>query len=340
MGGDYGVTVTIPAALAALQRFGDLHLYLVGDQHVMEPLLQSGPGPSLQSRFTIVHTPSSISDNDKPSRVLRDKIDSSMYLAVSLVKERKAQACVSAGNTGALLMIGRHLLKTIDGIDKPAMITTLPGASASCLLLDVGANVDCKAEQLFQFAVMGSVLAETQGGIGRARVGLLNIGSEEFKGSEPVRGAAAMLEQCDAIEYIGYIEGSALYSGQADIVVCDGFTGNVTIKSSAGVAKVIAQILNDTIASGWVNRFLAWVSMPLLRQMRQRINPSQFNGASLLGLQGSIVKSHGNASVEGFGYAIEQAIREADNRIPQMIAHRVASILQQDQAIGNLQQRT
>ena len=248
-------------------------------------------------------------------------------MAVELVQQSQVQACVSAGNTGALLMSGRHLLKTIPGVDKPAIIATIPGATSNCYLLDVGANVDCKAEQLFQFAVMGSVLAESLDGIKQARVGLLNIGAEEYKGSEQVQLAAELLEKSEAINYVGFIEGSALYEGNADVVVCDGFVGNVTIKSSAGVVNVINNFLEEGIGRDWTTRVFSWLLSPLVKRLQRKINPSQFNGASLLGLQGSIVKSHGNATSEGFAYAIEQAIMEAENNVPGLIAEKVANII-------------
>ncbi len=327
MGGDGGPSVTVPAALQVLLHHPDLLLYLVGDETDIQPLLTTCNRQDVLDRIKIVHTRCTVNAHDKPSKVLRDKTKSSMYMAVELVQQSQAQACVSAGNTGALLMSGRHLLKTIPGVDKPAIIAIIPGATTNCYLLDVGANVDCKAEQLFQFAVMGSVLAESLDGLSRARIGLLNIGAEEYKGNEQVQLAASLLETSEAINYIGFIEGSALYDGNADVVVCDGFVGNVTIKSSAGVVNVINNYLDDGIATDWYTRMCAQLLSPLMSRLRRKINPSQFNGASLLGLQGSIVKSHGNANTEGFAFAIEQAVREAENNVPGLIANEVAKII-------------
>jgi len=327
MGGDGGAAVTVPAALKVLQQHQGLMLHLVGDENEIQPYLATYSRKELLEQIKIVHTQCAVSADDIPSKVLREKTKSSMYMAVELVQQSQAQACVSAGNTGALLMSGRHLLKTIPGIEKPAIIAIIPAATTHCYLLDVGANVDCKAEQLFQFAVMGSVLAESLDGLTRARVGLLNIGAEEYKGSEQVQLAANLLETSEAINYIGFVEGSALYDGNADVVVCDGFVGNVTIKSSAGVVNVINDFLDEGISSDWYTRICAQLLSPLLSGLRRRINPSQFNGASLLGLQGSIVKSHGNANIEGFAFAIEQAIREADNNVPGLIAEKVAKII-------------
>jgi phosphate acyltransferase len=328
MGGDHGIAVTVPAALKALSRHESLVLHLIGDEPQISKELARSMGQGLSTRIKIKHTADTVTATDNPAVALRGKNNSSMYLAVEMVKQGEVEACVSAGNTGALLLTGRHLLKTLPGIDKPAIVARIPGAvSKTSLLLDVGANVDCKAEQLFQFAVMGSVLAEALNRSPRARVGLLNIGEEDFKGNEQVRKAAQMLEACEAINFIGYVEGNDLFEGVADVVVCDGFVGNVTIKSSAGVVNVINTILRQGKRRSWVSRLSSLLMRPLIRQLQKRIDPARFNGASLLGLQGSIIKSHGNATVDGFVSAIEQAIREADKRVPQLIADRVSTIM-------------
>ncbi|MBT8147825.1 MAG: phosphate acyltransferase PlsX [Gammaproteobacteria bacterium] len=326
MGGDFGPEITVPAALRALERDSDLSLVLVGDREQLDASLAS-VSSEISPRLSMLHTKAVVLDQDKPTRVLRDKTDSSMYLAVQLVQEGEVGACVSAGNTGALLLSGRHLIKTIPGIDKPAIMATIPGATRNCYLLDVGANVDCKAEQLFQFAVMGSVLAESLDGLQQARVALLNIGVEEYKGNEQVKSAASLLEASEAINYVGFVEGSALFEGTADVVVCDGFVGNVTIKTSAGVVRVMNEALSEIMALEIRDQFAAQTSASLFDQLQQRINPAQYNGASLLGLQGSIIKSHGNATVEGFTWAIERAAKEAENNVPGLIAEKVAQIV-------------
>lgn len=325
MGGDGGVAVTLPAAAQALQENSELHLYLVGDENQMAALLPSF-SRALRERMEIVHTEYSISDDDKPANVLRSGKQTSMYKAVELVKTGTAQAMVSAGNTGALLMIGRHLLKTITGIQKPAIVATIPGTSGQSYLLDVGANPECDGQQLFEFAVMGSVLAESL--LGEApRVGLLNIGSEQHKGTDEVQQAATLLEACRDIHYIGFIEANALFEGKADVVVCDGFVGNVMIKSSAGVANVVRRLLAEEIRKSWLSRVSAMMSASVLAQLSAQIDPHRFNGASLLGLQGSIVKSHGNATSVGFAYAIKQAVNEIEYAVPQLIAKKVAAIM-------------
>lgn len=319
------MSVTLPAAAQALQANPDLHLYLVGNEHQMERFLPLFSETD-RNRLHIVHAESVVTDEDKPGNVLRSAKQSSMFQAVELVKSGEAHAMVSAGNTGALLMIGRHLLKTVSGIQKPALVATIPGATRQSFLLDVGANPECDGNQLFEFALMGAVLAESILGE-LPRVGLLNIGSEHYKGTNEVQAAAALLGNCPAINYIGFVEANALFKGQADVVVCDGFVGNVTIKCSAGVANVVKGIVAQQIQTNWISRLAAKFPSSLVVRLHQQIDPHRFNGASLLGLQGSIVKSHGNASIEGFTYAIKQAVLEAENAVPQLIAQKVAAIM-------------
>jgi len=316
MGGEGGVALNVPASIAALEAIDDLTLVLVGQESLIQPHLQ-GIDSNILDRIELLHTDVSISDEERPAQVIRGDKRSSMYLAVDLVEKGSARAMVSAGNTGALLMAGRHLLKTIPGIQKPAIVATLPGLSKPTYLLDVGANPDCTQQQLFEFAVMGSVLAESISGY-PAKVGLLNIGSERHKGTGEVQGAAEMLNDCAAINYLGFVEANDLFRGNADVVVCDGFVGNVTIKSSAGVANVV----NDLLTSIGSDR-----NNELIDQIREQINPQRFNGAILLGLQGSIVKSHGNATLEGFCYAIHQAVKEVEQNVPHLIAKKVAAIM-------------
>lgn len=324
MGGEGGPELTVPAALGVLESASSLALTLVGDRARIEPLLQMGDAQA--SRCRVLHADSAISDEDSPHSVLRSARRSSMYLAAELVRDGEVEAMVSAGNTGALLMIGRHLLKTIPGIQKPAIVATIPGATRQSYLLDVGANPECQARQLFEFAVMGSVLAESLSGE-PARLGLLNIGAEHFKGTDEVRQAAALLEQCKELNYIGFIEANGLFESVADVVVCDGFVGNVTIKSSAGVANVIQNMLLAELQQSLLARLSERSSSSMISRLIARINPQRFNGATLLGLQGSVVKSHGNATGEGFAYAIRQAMREVENAVPQLIGEKVAAIM-------------
>ena len=325
MGGEGGAESTVPASIASLSECPNLELTLLGDESIIRPMLSSAPAES-KSRLNLVHTKSVVSDFDKPSSVIRSGRSSSMFLAAELVQQGRVEAMVSAGNTGALLVTGRHLLKTLPGIQKPALVATIPGVSATSYLLDVGANPDCDAQQLFEFAVMGSVLAESLVG-DTPRVGLLNIGAEQHKGTDEVQEAAALLKQCDSINYVGFIEANSLFQGGADVVVCDGFVGNVTIKSSAGVAGVVDELIAKpplTGSAAWLGQYFVEKAMV---NLRRQINPQRFNGASLLGLQGSIVKSHGNATSEGFGFAIKQAMLEVEHQIPQLIAKKVAAIM-------------
>ncbi len=325
MGGEGGVETTVPASLQALQQNPDLHLFLVGDEQRLQPCLHSS-AVELRTRLTVVHCDKTITDLDNPRDVLRSSRDSSLFVATELVQKAEVQAMVSAGNTGAMLMAGRHLLKTIPGIQKPAIVATIPGARRQSYLLDVGANPQCDAQQLFEFAVMGSVLAESLSGR-RCTVGLLNIGEEQYKGTEEVRAAADMLEACEDLNYVGFVEANALFEGEVDVVVCDGFVGNVTIKSSAGVANVLKNLLAAQVEESLLTRLSGLSSTSMLSRLTGQINPQRFNGASLLGLQGSMVKSHGNATAEGFFYAIQQAVREVEHAVPQLIADRVAAIM-------------
>ncbi len=319
------MAVTVPAASRILERRGDFELVLVGDRGRIDPLLARVP-QSQRRKLGVLHTGQEISDDDRPESVLRGARESSMFLAADMVKSGEAQAMVSAGNSGALLMIGRHLLKTIPGIQRPAMVASIPGAGRQAFLLDVGANPECGAQHLFEFAIMGSALAES---VNRApaKVGLLNIGAEHYKGTEAVRAAAAKLERCAAIDYVGFVEANEIYRGLADVVVCDGFVGNVTIKASAGVANVIRNVLYHKSGPRLLNSISRIFSASIINSLTTQINPERFNGACLLGLQGNIVKSHGNTSVLGFCQAILEAASEIDGQVPHLISTKVEAVL-------------
>jgi glycerol-3-phosphate acyltransferase PlsX len=333
MGGDFGPSVAVPAALRSLALHPDLHLVLVGVKSEIEKFL--GTITSTQrDRLDIIHTDICVHDDVKPESVLRRYKDSSMYLAVEMVKDKKVEACVSAGNTGALLLTGRHLLKTIPEIDKPAIIASipLPMSNQRCYLLDVGANVSSNAQQLVEFAVMGSVLAWSVDDIARPRVGLLNMGREEHKGTEQIRLAAAKLDESATLNYVGFVEGNEIYSNKVDVLVCEGFAGNIAIKTSAGVVGTLKSLLERRIAKNWYTRFLGLLAWPLLAPLAEQVSPSRFNGASVLGLQGIIVKSHGNATSEGFFYAIEQALKEIQDNVPALISQEMSKLLSTSKA--------
>src|SRR3990167_6268754 len=307
MGGDFGPRSIVQASLACLSATPSLHLTLVGQPSLLEELL-SGQSAVDRSRLSIAPASEVIAMDEKPAQALRGKPDSSMRVALELLRDGKVQACVSAGNTGALMALSRFVLKTLPGIDRPAMVAAIPTQVGCCHLLDLGANVDCSAEQLYQFAVMGAVAAEALGVV-RPRVALLNVGTEEVKGNQQVKLAASLLQQAGGLNYIGFIEGDGLYRGDADVVVCDGFVGNILLKSSEGLATMIAARIELLFRRNLVSRLAGLVAMPVLRRLRAELAPAQHNGASLLGLQGIVVKSHGSAGGGGFKSALPRAVR-------------------------------
>ncbi|MBL4866764.1 MAG: phosphate acyltransferase PlsX [Pseudomonadales bacterium] len=318
MGGDYGPQVTIPAALACIDQIPELRVLLVGNIDAIRVELDK-LGKQESTKLQIVYASQVVEMDDKPSVALRYKKDSSMRVAARLVKEGNAQAFVSAGNTGALMAISRYVFKTHPNIDRPAIITSIPTVKGHCNMLDLGANVDCSAKQLFQFAVMGSIISRELDDIERPRVGLLNIGEEEIKGNDQVKQANELLRNNLAINYIGYIEGDAIYSGDVDVVVCDGFVGNIALKTSEGLAKMFTSNLKEEVARSWYTKLLGLVSLPVLKRLRKRMNPSEYNGASLIGLKHIAVKSHGNADAISFATAIKLAIEEVRKNIPKLI---------------------
>ncbi len=327
MGGDFGPSVTVSAALRALAAHDDLALILLGDQAQIDAQL-SGVDSRLMQRLEIIHTSVCVENDSKPESVLRKPKESSMFLAVNLVREGRADACVSAGNTGALLLAGRHLLKTLPGISKPAIIASVPlhAMGRNTYILDVGANLCSNARELLEFAIMGSIQASVVSRIGKPRVALLNVGHEEHKGTAIIREAAQLLQQTESVHYVGFVEGNEIFTDKADVVVCDGFSGNITIKTSAGVVRVIEQMLKQRASSSFFSRLLGLLASPLLKQLRAQIDPAQFNGASVLGLQGIIVKSHGHAHSKAFFFAIEQALKEVVDNVPSLIARRMEAL--------------
>ncbi|MCU1716621.1 phosphate acyltransferase PlsX [Pseudomonas sp. 5P_3.1_Bac2] len=325
MGGDFGPHCIVPASIACLAEYPSLHLVLVGQSSLIESLIARQPGVD-RARLRVVEAGEVIGMNERPAQALRGKPDSSMRVSLELLRNGQAQACVSAGNTGALMALSRHILKTLPGIDRPAMVTAIPTQQGFCHVLDLGANVDCDAEHLQQFAVMGSVAAEVQGKP-RPRVALLNVGTEEIKGNQQVKLAASLLQQTPGLNYIGFIEGDGLYRGEADVVVCDGFVGNILLKSSEGLAAMISTRLQALFNASWWARLVGLLAMPLLRRLRTELAPAQHNGASFLGLQGIVVKSHGSAGHEGFKSAIGHALREIEENLPQRLHSRLGEHL-------------
>lgn len=329
MGGDFGPSVTVPAALQALNSNSQLTLLLVGDPDTIAPLLAKADFEQ-RSRLQVIPAQSVIASDARPAQAIRASRGSSMRIALELVKEGRAQACVSAGNTGALMGLAKLLLKPIEGIERPALVTMLPHQlKGKTVVLDLGANVDCDSTMLVQFAVMGAVLAEEVIGIKDPRVALLNIGEEEMKGLSSIRDAAAVLKTLPTLNYIGYLEANELLTGKTDVLVCDGFTGNVTLKTMEGVVRMFLSLLKSQgegkKRSWWLLLLKRWLQKSLSRRF-SHLNPDQYNGACLLGLRGSVIKSHGAANQRAFCVAIEQAVQAVQRQIPQRIAARLESL--------------
>lgn len=326
MGGDHGPEVVVPAALSALKKHPEVSFVLVGDKDTLDYELQRHQVQD-DPRMQIHHASQRVEMDDLPSQALRGKKDSSMRVAINLVKEGRAAACVSAGNTGALMATARFVLKTLPGIERPAIVSALPTMTGHTYVLDLGANVDSSAAHLVQFAVMGSVLAELVDGKPNPTVGLLNIGSEEIKGNERVKEASRLLEQTD-LNYQGYVEGDGLYHGEVDVLVCDGFVGNVALKASEGVAHMIRHYLREAFTRNWLTKLAAVVASPVLKAFRRELDPRAFNGANLIGLQGIVIKSHGSADAFSFANAIDIAIVEAEKDVPNNISKHLEDLLE------------
>lgn len=324
MGGDSGPSVVVPAAVEAITQHADVSIILVGDETGLKQALRTAGAEKHSSRLTIHHASQKVEMDELPSVALRGKKDSSMRVALNLVKDGSADACVSAGNTGALMATSRFVLKMLPGIDRPAICTSLPSITSHTWMLDLGANVDCDAEHLFQFALMGSVLAQAVDGKAQPRVGLLNVGEEEIKGNEQVKKAAKLLTE-KMSNYDGYAEGDDIYKGGFDVIVCDGFVGNVSLKTSEGVAKMIGAFIKQEFTRNIFTRLAALVAMPVLKAFRSRIDPRSYNGASLLGLRGIVIKSHGGADAFAFANAIKVAILEVREDVPQLITAQLQS---------------
>ncbi|MFO7593003.1 MAG: phosphate acyltransferase PlsX [Pseudomonadota bacterium] len=331
MSGDHGPSVTVPASLRALKQHPGLKLILVGDEAPLNAELSRHGGVSSE-RLVIQHASQVVGMDEAPSSALRGKKDSSMRVSINLVKQGEAQACVSAGNTGALMATGRFVLKTLEGIDRPAIITAIPTIRGHVHVLDLGANVDSPAEVLYQFAVMGSVLASAVDNNPSPSVGLLNVGEEEIKGNEQVKEASKLLAN-SGLNYIGYVEGDDINKGTADVVVADGFVGNVALKTIEGLAKMISHIMKEEFTRNLFTKLAALVTLPVLKAVRKRIDPRAYNGASLVGLRGIVIKSHGSADVFSFSTAIGEAVREVEKNVPEKIKEQLSRLLEERQAV-------
>jgi glycerol-3-phosphate acyltransferase PlsX len=324
MGGDFGPEVTVVAAIAALQRYPDLSLTLVGDRDAILRVCEANRCDDI--RLAVHHAPQKVEMDERPSSALRNKRESSMRLALDLVRAGDVDACVSAGNTGALMAMARYVLKTLPGIDRPAICATMPGTRGTTHMLDLGANVDSSSEELFRFAVMGSVLASAVDNLPNPRVALLNIGQEEIKGNDTVKQTAVLLEQ-SSLNYRGFVEGNDIFAGTVDVIVCDGFVGNVALKSSEGVASMLMHMAREEFMRGPLSKLSGLLARPVLRRLRERVDPRRYNGASLLGLRGIVVKSHGGADVMSFGRAIDEAVLEVSKSVPDRISSTLEQLL-------------
>lgn len=331
MGGDHGPSVVTAAALRVLSDNASLRLILVGDQEVLSEKLNAH-GVSVGANLSIQHASQSVEMDESPSLALRNKKDSSMRVAINLVKAGTADACVSAGNTGALMATARYVLKTLPGIDRPAICGVLPSMHGHTHMLDLGANVGASPKHLFQFAVMGSTLVSSIENIERPRVGLLNIGEEEMKGDATVKEASKILAESD-LNYIGFVEGNDIYTGDVDVVVCDGFVGNIALKASEGIAKMIGHFIKQEFLKTPRAKLGGLMSRPALNAIKQRFDPAEYNGASFLGLQGIVIKSHGGADEVSFANAIKTAMVEVDNKVAESISDELEKQLTERHAV-------
>ena len=318
MSGDLGAEVVVRASHLALQKHPNLHLIVVGDGDELERHITRIAGD--EPRLTVVHASEVVAMSESPVDALRKKKDSSMRVAINLVKDGQAQACVSAGNTGALMATAKYVLKMLPGIDRPAIITELPAKGGSLHMLDLGANTLCSAEHLFQFAVMGSIVTADITGLETPRIALLNIGAEDTKGHDTVKDAAALLNT-SSLNYVGFIEGSELFSGKADVVVTDGFTGNVALKTMEGTVGLVRHYVKRGFTRSWIARLQALLAGSTLRRITRQTDSRNFNGATLVGLNGIVIKSHGSADSYAFQHAIDTAVVEVRNGVPQQIGN-------------------
>lgn len=319
MGGDHGVHMVVPACLRFLKHRQNVRIILVGVPELIQKELTQ-VGLALSERLSIVPASEVIAMDESPPLALKNKKDASMRVAINLVKSGHADACVSAGNTGALMAIARFVLKTLPGIDRPAITKLLPNQMGSyTCVLDLGANVECTALQLCQFATMGAMLVSALRNSVNPSVGLLNVGTEETKGNAVLKHAAELLRQ-SKLNFYGNVEGDDIFKGTVDVVVCDGYVGNVMLKASEGLIRMLTDLLREALSKGLWGKFVSLLAYPILKSVKKRIDPNRYNGASLLGLRHSVVKSHGGANSSGFFWALDQAANEVEFGVIERIA--------------------
>jgi len=321
MGGDHGPHVTVPAALKALEADNQLNIVLVGLQDAIEAELKNRKATT-SPRLRIHHASEVVTMDESPQSALKNKKDSSMRVAINLVKNGEANACVSAGNTGALMATARFVLKTLPGIDRPAIASVLPSEKGNTYMMDLGANADCTPDHLYQFAIMGAMLVSCVEHKERPSVGLLNIGSEDIKGNEVVKQAGELL-RTSHLNFYGNVEGDDIFKGTTDLVVCDGFVGNVSLKTTEGLAHMMGKFLTQEFKRNWLTKMMALCAMPVLKSFKKRLDPRRYNGASFLGLRGIVVKSHGGADQLAYISAIHVAIEEARSGVLRRISEQL-----------------
>ena len=328
-GGDFGFPVTVKAGINALGIYKDLHLHFVGDEKGIQKELNKHSNYKIfLDRISITHASEVINMDDSPSTALRHKKDSSMRVAIDLIENGTVDACVSAGNTGALMAIARFILKTIEGVDRPAIMGSFPTLNGHIHVLDLGANVDSKPETLLQFAIMGSIVVQNTENIPNPTIGLLNVGVEEMKGHDRIQDTAELLK-ASSLNYSGFVEGDDIYKGVVDVIVCDGFEGNIALKASEGVANLFSYFLKKSFNRNLLTKIVALLAKPIMNNFKSHVDPGQYNGASLLGLKGVVVKSHGNADIDSYFQAIKEAYLEAHAKITDKISAQLTRELEE-----------
>ena len=328
-GGDFGFPVTVKAGINALGIYKDLHLHFVGDEKgIQKELNKHSIYKTFLDRISITHASEVINMDDSPSTALRHKKDSSMRVAIDLIENGTVDACVSAGNTGALMAIARFILKTIEGVDRPAIMGSFPTLNGHIHVLDLGANVDSKPETLLQFAFMGSITVQNTENIPNPTIGLLNVGVEEMKGHDRIQDTAELLK-ASSLNYSGFVEGDDIYKGVVDVIVCDGFEGNIALKASEGVANLFSYFLKESFNRNFLTKIVALLAKPVMNNFKSHVDPGQYNGASLLGLKGVVVKSHGNADLDSYFQAIKEAYLEAHAKITDKISVQLTRELEE-----------
>jgi len=337
MGGDLGPHVSLLSAKKILELQPNLSIIIVGDEQQIQPLVKS-LNLSQYSHISFLHAPYSISMEDNPIHVLRQRKNSSMQMAIDLVATGKTDACVSAGNTGALMLLAKHSLKMVEGVSRPALVSALPnGCGGSSYFLDLGANLQCDSDILFDFALMGSVLSQHVEQIKRPRVALLNVGKENNKGNDEIKHAAMLLKNSEYINYVGFVEANELFLNKADVIVTDGFSGNISLKSYEGMGRIFLSELNKAVNSNFYSKLLGKLLSPVLKKQFKHLHPDRYNGASLIGLRDIVVKSHGSADEVAFTYAIEQAIKEIQWQIPACISKTLDAALSERDSLSHEQ---